>query len=193
MTNTQTTGYKFLSLILITLMLIFSIIFFASCNNNKGKTAFSPESELYTFYFDENWRKFDIESPFQLLMSDTELSNMVIIDCYFKSNLSEQGISDLDAYIDVYTQSDIQGIYEGNQADVLESFKADSPILNGKRQKVYIKAHEYNPDDSISEIIHFETKDFYFTIAYSNITSKFEAAQKKIDEALKTLKINYKK
>ena len=189
------TGFKIFSLIskgTAILTLIFSMVFFVSCNNSTdGKIPFSPESELYTFYFEEGWGTFDTENPLQLLASNDQLGFMLVIDCHFKQNLSDMEIYDLDAYIDVYTQSDIAGIYGGNRPDAWETFK-DKLILNGKRQRVYIDAGEYNPNDSITEVIHFETKDFYFTLAYNNINEKFEESQEKIHDVIKTLKINYR-
>ena len=179
------------SLILIILVLVLTITTFVSCDNNDGKVLLSPESGLYTIYFGEEWQTLTTENPYQLILSDSELGFVLTIDCYMKTNVIEQDITDLDSYIETYKQFGVaQELYALNQADAMESFK-EKQILNGKRQKIHIEGREEEHAtyiDSTSEFIYFETKDFYFTVIYGNTPDKFDASQKKINDAIKTLK-----
>ena len=179
------------------LALILSTVLFVSCSDNTaGKIPFSPESGLYTLYFEEGWTIFNTENPYMLSLSNAELAFILTVEGYSKSNISEQGISNLDDYIDAYKQAFMaQEIYENeyNRVDTnIESFK-EKLILNGKRQKIYVTAREEEYAtyvDSTIEFIYFETKDFYFTVLYSNANEKFGVSQRKVHDAIKTLKIN---
>ena len=180
------------SLILIILVLLLIITAFVSCDNNKdGKIPLSPASGLYTIYFGEEWQMLATENPYQLILSDSELGFVLTIDCYMKTNVIEQDITDLDSYIELYKQFGVaQELYALNQADAIESFK-EKQVLNGKRQKIHIEGREEEHAtyiDSTSEFIYFETEDFYFTLIYGNTPDKFDASQTKINDAIKTIK-----
>jgi len=179
------------SLILIILVLVLTITAFVSCDNKDEKISLSPASGLYTISFGEEWQTLTTENPYQLILTDSELGFVLTIDCYMKTNVIEQDITDLESYIELYKQFGVaQELYSLNQADAIESFKGKQ-ILNGKRQKIHIEGREEEHAtyiDSISEFIYFETEDFYFTFVYGNTPDKFDASQKKIDDSIKTIK-----
>ena len=156
---------------------------FSACKSDpdKGRIAFSPQSGIYEVMLkpESKWAVMDSSSInalslYNTTVTDGNMTLMVKIECYGKTDLANLSISDMDGFIKFYKTFDyIKGIYESDKNTVADPAALgandikNTQIKAGTRQNIYIKNTDGAAADSTTEFIYLETQNYYFAVSYN--------------------------
>ena len=194
-------------IILTVILILISVMILPSCKKNDGqdRQPCSPAGGQFDIrLIPEEWTVLTLsfeQSLNQLGIFHNASETTFIINCYDKASLASEKVSDINDFYDYYktlgnendsdeSSGPEQTARTGDLVDVAKKDIGGSVVKTGKRQEFY--TDNTNMGNFKSEIIYLETENYFITIAYGNLSEKFDASKKIANEIISNIKTERK-